>query len=36
MTLKHSTSLLSISINGPADDAKNATSKWVKDHKRFK
>ena len=25
--------LMSISINGPADDAKNATSKWIKDHK---
>ena len=34
MTLKHLSSMMSISINRPADDAKNATSKWIKDHKR--
>ena len=33
MTLKHLSSLMFISINEPADDAKNATSKWIKDHK---
>ena len=30
MTLKHLSSLISISINGPTDYAKNATSKWIK------
>ena len=33
MTLKHLSSFKSISINGPTDYAKNATSKWIKDHK---
>ena len=33
MTLKHLSSSMSISINGPPDDAKNATSKLIQNSK---
>ena len=33
MTLKHLSSLMSRSLNGPTEDAKNATSKWIKNYK---